>query len=62
MDEARSTSTRVIAQYKLAAPGGSWEASDDGIYTVSVLPDQVRDFAGNATTARSAGTLTVAIA
>lgn len=50
----------VVATYTVAAPGGSWNATDNGTYTISLLPGQVKDTSGNAVAAQ-AGTLTVNI-
>src|SRR2546426_2175962 len=33
--------------YRIAAPGGTWDASDNGTYTVSQNANQVKDVAGN---------------
>ena len=35
------------ALYEITAPGGTWDSSDSGPYTVSMEPDQVRDVSGN---------------
>jgi hypothetical protein len=51
----------VIATYRVPAPGGTWNATDNGVYTVSVQADQVADVAGNVTAARAIGTMTVAL-
>jgi len=34
------------AQYRIAAPGGSWDVSDNGTYAVSILPDAIFDNSG----------------
>src|SRR5439155_16354498 len=36
-----------IATYRIAAPGGTWNWTDNGYYTVTLLGNQVRDAAGN---------------
>ncbi|MGH7176356.1 MAG: hypothetical protein ACREJC_03150, partial [Tepidisphaeraceae bacterium] len=36
----------VSGRYKISPPGGSWDADDDGTYTVMLRPRQVRDTAG----------------
>ncbi len=33
--------------YSMAAPGGTWDADDNGTYVISQLADQVRDTSGN---------------
>jgi hypothetical protein len=38
----------VTASYDVPAPAGVWSKADNGTYTVSLLPDQVRDTAGTA--------------
>jgi CSLREA domain-containing protein len=47
------------ATYRIAAPGGTWNAADNGAYTVTVEPNQVRDTAGNALAAGDLGTFNV---
>src|SRR4051812_3143244 len=39
--------TNVTATYSLAGPGGAWDAGDNGAYTITIDPDDVRDSAGN---------------
>jgi len=46
--------------YTVAAPAGGWSLSNNGVYTVNVLGDQLRDTAGNGAAAATA-TFTVAI-
>ncbi|HEX4793035.1 MAG TPA: DNRLRE domain-containing protein [Humisphaera sp.] len=40
-------SRTITAHYTLAAPGGSWDASDNGTYTVNVNPGAILDTSGN---------------
>lgn len=40
-------SKTVDGFYRLAAPGGSWDSSDNGLYTINVLSGQVKDNAGH---------------
>jgi hypothetical protein len=47
------------AQYRIAAPGGSWDVSDNGTYAVSILPDAIFDNSGNALQAGVLGTFNV---
>jgi hypothetical protein len=47
------------ATYRITAPGGAWDASDNGTYTVAQVATQVRDVAGNYRAAGSLGTFTV---
>jgi hypothetical protein len=35
------------ATYRIAAPGGSWDSSDNGSYSITLQPNQVRDSNGN---------------
>jgi hypothetical protein len=43
----------VTARYKLAAPGGTWDAADNGEYTVRLRDAQVGDTDGHFTAART---------
>lgn len=47
------------ATYRISAPLGSWSFKDDGPYTVSLLPSQVKDQAGNYIAAQPLGTINV---
>jgi len=47
------------ATYRITAPGGSWGFEDDGPYTVTLLPNQIKDLAGNITAAATLGTINV---
>lgn len=58
VDDTTAGATRT-ATYRITAPGGSWDAADNGAYTVNVLAGQVRDTAGNAMAAQAAGTFVV---
>jgi hypothetical protein len=53
--------TSLVATYTVAAPGGTWDATDDGTYTVSLLDSQVFDAGDNATAAAQLGTFLVAL-
>ena len=57
-----SNANALTATYQIDAPGGIWDASDNGTYTVSVGSDQVHDIGGNAVAAGSIGSFAVAIA
>jgi hypothetical protein len=39
--------TPRMARYRFAAPGGSWNAADNGVYNLSIEPNQVSDTSGN---------------
>jgi Ca2+-binding RTX toxin-like protein len=47
------------ATYRFTAPGGAWDASDAGVYTMALRANQVSDASGNFALARTLGTLTV---
>ena len=51
----------VTAIFHMDPPGGTWNTSDDGIYQIQVLSDQVFDEAGNAVAADSIGSFSVQI-
>jgi len=48
-------SSQITAVYTVAAPGGQWQASDDGNYTVTLDANQVTDTIGNTVPTTSAG-------
>ena len=48
----------TTAIYTIAAPGGSWQAADDGTYAITVLAKSVKDLDGNAV-AVTTGTFSV---
>jgi hypothetical protein len=50
------------ATYFVAAPGGTWDAGDNGTYTISMAAGQVSDAHGNFVPAGTLGTFTVSIA
>lgn len=50
------------ATYKINAPGGSWDGTDSGTYTVSMEPNQVSDTNNKSVASGSLGTFTVNIA
>ena len=47
------------ATYSIAAPGGIWDAADEGEYTVVVNAEAVSDISGNTTPAKTIGKLAV---
>lgn len=57
VDNSGNGSPRV-ATYRVAAPGGSWDAADNGSYTLTLQPNQVRDIAGLWSGPGAVGTLT----
>ena len=40
--------TPRVATYSFVTPDGSWDSADNGLYTVTLRPDAVRDTSGNA--------------
>jgi hypothetical protein len=50
----------LVATYTVAAPGGAWDAADNGTYTVALLAEQVKDANGNSAAAGTLGTFTAA--
>ena len=51
----------VTATYHFTPPGGKWQASANGSYTLSLPGGQVADTSGNATAATTLGTVTANI-
>lgn len=51
----------VVVTYQFAPPGGSWDAGDDGAYSIAVLTNAVADVAGNKIKPAVFATLNVAI-
>jgi hypothetical protein len=49
--------TRVAATYRFAAPGGSWDSTDNGVYTVTLQPNSIASTDG--TVQSQAGTITL---
>jgi Ca2+-binding RTX toxin-like protein len=55
VDSSTNGSVRT-ATYRLAAPGGTWDDADNGIYTFSLRANQVSDVSGNTAAAQILGT------
>ena len=53
--------TPRVATYRMYVPGGSWDAADNGVYTVRLNPYEIRDTVGNQAGAAVLGTFTVAV-
>jgi hypothetical protein len=51
--------TPRIATYSLKAPLGFWQATDNGVYQLTLLPDEVTDIYGNAIGLANLGSFTV---
>jgi hypothetical protein len=47
--------THVVAEYRVVAPGGSWDAGERGRYLIDLAGGQVADTLGNALAAQSLG-------
>jgi hypothetical protein len=48
-----------IATYRVPAPGGGWNRTDNGGYTIQIVPGQIRDSLGRFVDAAQIGTLWV---
>lgn len=51
----------LVARYTVTAPGGSWDAADNGTYTVNMQANQVSDTSNNYVAAGVLGTFQVSI-
>ncbi|MGB6168579.1 MAG: lamin tail domain-containing protein, partial [Geitlerinemataceae cyanobacterium] len=56
-----TTGNTTTATYQFIPPGGTWDRSDNGIYTIAVLADEVKDTTGQAVSAGDLGNFTVNI-
>jgi hypothetical protein len=54
-----TSGTPRTATYRITAAGGSWDSADNGIYTVTLQANQVRDSAGNTAAGRALGSFSV---
>ena len=54
--------TPRTATYRIPAPGGSWDAADNGPYSVGLQSSQVADTSGNTALSETLGTFNVNIA
>ncbi len=52
-------SPSIVATYKITPPGGTWDAADNGIYTISVEGSQVNSANGKSVAAATIGTFNV---
>ena len=50
-----SSATDLVVNYQIHGPNGEWNAGDDGNYSVTLLPGQVRDNAGNTAASVTSG-------
>ncbi|HEV2292307.1 MAG TPA: hypothetical protein VGR35_00530 [Tepidisphaeraceae bacterium] len=60
--QSSNSGKTIAAVYHIAAPGGFWDASDNGAYSVALTSGAVRDVVGNTTSAAAVGAFTVNIA
>src|SRR4051794_35077362 len=51
---------QITVTYSITPPGGSWDAGDNGTYTIVMQPGQVNDQLGNPVAAGPIGAFTVA--
>jgi phosphodiesterase/alkaline phosphatase D-like protein len=51
--------TPRTATYRLTPPGGSWSESDNGVYTLSMAANQVKDTSGNEVSSGTLATFSV---
>ncbi len=59
--DATDNGTPRTATYQISAPGGTWDAADNGDYTVAIAADQVADTVGNSMAAGTLGSFRVVI-
>jgi Lamin Tail Domain/RTX calcium-binding nonapeptide repeat (4 copies) len=58
---AETTGNTTTATYQFIPPGGTWDRSDNGIYTVSLLANEVQDTTGQGVSAGDLGNFIVNI-
>lgn len=58
---AETTGNITTATYQFIPPGGTWDRSDNGIYTISLLANAVRDTTGQAIAGGNLGNFTINI-
>ena len=59
--DADADGTPITATFSIAAPGGTWDPSDNGGYMIAIAPNQVADTSGNFVAPSRIGAFTVAI-
>ena len=59
--DATDDSPNFVMNFKIAAPGGAWDAADNGTWTIRVLSNHVADTDGNAMRGRILATFEVNI-
>jgi len=60
--DLNTNGTPRTGTYQITAPGGAWDETDNGTYTVTMQAGQVSDTSGNPVAASTLGTFDVAIA
>ena len=60
--DANTNGTPRSATYNINAPGGTWDATDAGSYTVSLSTGEVTDTSGNSATAGVVGSFDINVA
>ncbi len=58
-DTAGNGSKRTATYELSSAPGGGWDSTDNGTYSIALLANQVKDVSGNAATAKTLGQFSV---
>src|SRR5205085_10086003 len=53
--DVATNGTPRVATYTLTPPGGTWDSTDAGVYTISVNAGEVTDTSGNAVPAGAVG-------
>ena len=56
-----TNNAQLTATYQVAAPGGSWNPNEAGVYTIALRSNQVSDTSGNSTAAGTLGSFQVAV-
>ncbi|MCY2954489.1 MAG: hypothetical protein NTU53_21370 [Planctomycetota bacterium] len=56
-----SSASQITATYRINAPGGIWDGTKNGTYTIAMAANQVSDDAGKAVAAGNLGTFAVAL-
>lgn len=59
--QAATDGLSMRVQYRIPAPGGVWDAADNGAYTLALRATEIRDVAGNLAAAQTLGTFAVNI-
>ncbi len=59
--DTNTNGTPRVATYRINTPGGTWDTTDNGTYTIAMLASQVSDTSSNFVVAGTLGTFTVNI-